>query len=209
MILSRTNKYFYPRCHLASQLKLCPQRDTSISPATDVSLTSQNTLPGRIRQAFDCALSGPFDDLFFTRLAPFPGSLWKHHHRYLRVNGFHIAYYSTSHLVCQELFDIFYAKCRHHRRTVQKEIAAGAPVVLHEMNIRRKRYSLTARSVFLISALLFPPEKPHGDQFSKLPALITVYFRPKEGIPPPAAGEYPLSAPAILPPCGKIAQKNN
>ena len=41
----------------------CTLRDTSISPATDVCLTLQNTR----HQAFDCTLSGPFDDLFFTR----------------------------------------------------------------------------------------------------------------------------------------------
>ena len=61
--LSRTNKN-YPRCHLDfTALTLYPQRNTNIFPATDVCPTSQNTQ--RIF-AFDCALSGPFADVFLT-----------------------------------------------------------------------------------------------------------------------------------------------
>ncbi|MBQ8724536.1 MAG: hypothetical protein IJY74_02545, partial [Oscillospiraceae bacterium] len=74
-------------CHLDSQLLPCTLQDTIISLTADVCHTSQNTQ----QEAFDCALSGPFDNLFFIRLAPYPDSLWKHNYLYLRLNG--LCYY--------------------------------------------------------------------------------------------------------------------
>jgi len=41
----------------------------------------------RLRHPFDCTLGGPFADLFFIRLAPYPDPLGKHDQLYLRFNG--------------------------------------------------------------------------------------------------------------------------
>ena len=46
---------------LHSQLTLCSQRDTNISPATDVCHTLQNTAA---KKRVHCTLRGPFDNLF-------------------------------------------------------------------------------------------------------------------------------------------------
>lgn len=52
-------------------------RDTIISPASDVCLTSQNTqhIPQITADAFDCALRGPFNNLRLIRLPP-ARTLW-------------------------------------------------------------------------------------------------------------------------------------
>ena len=46
----------------------CACQDTNISPATDVCLHVAEYL-AQIKCAFDCALNGPFDNLFLTRLS--------------------------------------------------------------------------------------------------------------------------------------------
>ena len=54
-----------PRCHLASRREPCPLRSTDILPATDVCPHVAEYLT----EVFDCALSGPFDNLFLARLS--------------------------------------------------------------------------------------------------------------------------------------------
>ena len=66
---ARMQKDKNPRCHLefAHALKLCAHlKNTIIFPTTYACLTSQNTLELTYKTPtlFDCALSGPFDNLF-------------------------------------------------------------------------------------------------------------------------------------------------
>jgi hypothetical protein len=60
-------------------------RDTIISPASDVSLTSRNTR--RAEHAFDRALSEPFVQPVYRPALIIPGSLWGHNCFYFRLNG--------------------------------------------------------------------------------------------------------------------------
>ena len=64
--MSRTNKLFIRGATLIRSFMLRTQQDTIISPATNVCqhVAEYSALYSK---AFDCALSGPFDDLFFTR----------------------------------------------------------------------------------------------------------------------------------------------
>ena len=91
----------YPRCHLDSR-DAVRLSDTDISVTTDVCRTLQNTLRVRKSHAFDCTLSGPFDNLYLTRLSA-PRALCKGICcLYLRVNGLKIwDNYITMEFLCQ------------------------------------------------------------------------------------------------------------
>ena len=61
---------YNPRCHLEFTGNPCAlSRIPSYPRQLTYASTSQNTLRDTISPAFDCALSGPFDDLFLTRFS--------------------------------------------------------------------------------------------------------------------------------------------
>ena len=65
----------FPRCHLDLRMytTFAPLRNTNISPATDV--CPHVTEYSEIHLSFDCALSGPFDNLGLDPALSFPDSL--------------------------------------------------------------------------------------------------------------------------------------
>lgn len=88
-----------PPCFTVSR---APLQDTSISQTSNGS----HSVAEYSAFAFDCALRGPFNDLFFIRLSAFPDSLWKHHRFYLRINGFLLNYkwlYHSFHVLSSKL----------------------------------------------------------------------------------------------------------
>ena len=64
--LLRTNKQNIRGATLISRHDPCSQRDTNISPTYDVCL---NVAEYSEQGSFDCALRGPFDNLYLTRLS--------------------------------------------------------------------------------------------------------------------------------------------
>jgi len=63
--ISVKDEFIDSRCHLDLQLLLHARQDTDISPAVNVCPHVAEYLAF----AFDCALGGPFDDLFSARFS--------------------------------------------------------------------------------------------------------------------------------------------
>ena len=103
--LPRTNKSLsaVPPC---SRSYRAPLRDTAYPRQANACHTSQNTR----QAAFDCALRGPFDDPYATRLSA-SRALCKIVIAFISASTVLMLHYSTRARACQGAFQFFRSKC--------------------------------------------------------------------------------------------------